>query len=145
MPAEAESEMDLERLSGLLLGIVALAAVAYFAKELIAIRVRRRIRIGDLAEAGKRALRAVAAHGDAKPANDRLMAGHGKVVAHSANAARPMRVRVAGELWSARSRPPAQAQLPVGTPIEVKGIEGSILIVEARILSSTDGGQVESL
>jgi len=125
--------MDLERLSGLLLGIVALATVAYLAKEIIAIRVRRQFRLSDLIDASRRVARAVAGHAgsEAKPVNDHLIGSPGKVIAHSDDEDRPMRVRVGIELWFARSNAPEHAQLPVGTPIIVTAVEGTILTVEA--------------
>jgi membrane protein implicated in regulation of membrane protease activity len=137
--------MNFERLSGLLLGIVALATVAYLAKEIIAMRMTRPLRVGDLAEACKRAARAVAAHAgaDAKPVNDHLIGEHGKVVAHAADEARPMRVRVGIERWAARSSTPDQGPIPIDAPIEVTAVEGSILIVEARILSSDNAEEGE--
>jgi membrane protein implicated in regulation of membrane protease activity len=126
-----QHRMNLEFLSGLLLGIAALAAVAYIAKETIAVRLRRRIRIDDLVQACRRLVRGFAVHGDAKPVNAQLIASLGKVVAHTADEARPMRVRVGLELWPARSHAPEPARLPVGTPIKVTGVAGPILIVES--------------
>ena len=143
--------MDLERLSGLLLGIVALATIGYLAKEIIAMRMARPLRMTDLTAAGKRATavgkraaRAVAAHAasDGKPVNDHLIAQRGKVVAHTADANRPLRVRVGLELWFARAKVPPSASAPetlaVGTPVEVIAVEGSTLIVEARAPSNTE-------
>lgn len=134
--------MDLERLSGLLLGIVALATIAYLAKEIVGMRIRRPVRISDLADFCRRAGRAVAAHtgNEAKPVNDHLIGSQGKVVAHTTDETRPMRVRVGLELWYARPHTPAQTPFAIGTPIEVTAVEGSILVVEARILSEERNG-----
>jgi hypothetical protein len=152
--------MSLNFLSGLLLVVVALGAVAYVVYELFGDRLRERWneregRNDETAGATPRAgtgaavglarslARLIEKHvgADAKPVNTHLVGAVGKVIAHSDNDERPMRVRLGIELWPARSAAAseAQARLPLGTAVEVRRVEGPVVLVTAREESPQGG------
>jgi len=119
--------MTLNFLSGLLLTTAVLAIAAYVIKEMVVDR------LGDVKNIRtyfsgilERYLRS-----EAKPVNDHLIGSIGKVVAHSDDSARPMKVRLGMELWPARLN--STGQLGVDTVVKVAAVDGPVLVVEARV------------
>jgi membrane protein implicated in regulation of membrane protease activity len=119
--------MSLDFLSGLLLTTVVLAMIAYIVKELAADRA------GDLKKAQRFLSDTLTKYvgNEAKPVNDHLIGSIGKVVAHSDVRARPMRVRLGLEFWSARTDRTEGRPLPVGASVKVTAVDGPILVVES--------------
>jgi len=119
--------MNLEFLSGLALTTVMLVAVAYVIKELVGDRV------GDLKNIrhylGEAFEKYVSR--EAKPVNSHLIDSIGRVMAHSGDSTRPMKVRLNLESWPARMNSTADSLAPVGTPVKVIEVDGPILVVEA--------------
>ena len=119
--------MDLDFLSGLLLALVAFAILGYLIVALMDtgdrdLNKRRHDLWGALTKM-------VAS--DAKPINDHLIGATGKVIAHSDDTARPMRVRINAELWPARSSSAHSNPPAVGVSIKVAAVDGPVLVVEA--------------
>ena len=101
----------MELFSGLLLTVVVLAILAYFARELIAEELGRRHR-----EIPWRFL--CRRRPDARQARNRGGQQGGE----------RLRVRIEGERWSAN--PAEGATLPAGTPVRVVAVNGLVLEVE---------------
>lgn len=119
--------MDLNFLSGLLLTAVALSILIFLIKETVGDRL-----------AGHRKVRPYLADlfarlpgREAKPVTDDLIGSIGEVIAHSGDSARPMRVRLGLELWSAQLDSTEETPLPVGTAVKVTAVDGLVLVVVA--------------
>lgn len=122
--------MVLDLLSGLLLTVVVIGAIAYVVREMLSDRAP------DLGKAKQGLADAVSkyAGGDAKPVNEHLIGSTGQVVALTGDADRPMSVRLGLELWPARLREAGASPLPVGASVRVASVEGPMVVVDA------DGG-----
>ena len=119
--------MSMDFLSGFLLTAVGLAVVIFLIKEAFGGRLSGR-------RGARRYLADVSARlsgAEAKPVNEHLIGLAGSVIAHSEDGARPMRVRLGAELWSARSDSTEKTRLPVGAPVEVVAVDGLVLVVRA--------------
>ena len=110
-----------------MLTTVALAVIAYLIKEIVGDRV------GDLKNARSILANSASRYvvSEAKPVNEHLVGSIGKVIAHSGDSGRPMRVRVGLELWPARLQSGEDEALPVDTPVEVVAVDGPVLVVGA--------------
>jgi membrane protein implicated in regulation of membrane protease activity len=120
--------MSLDFLSGLLLSLTALAVVGYIIIALVGGQGRDLTTFRhDVSDALKRVVAT-----DAKPINDHLIGAAGDVVAHSKDPARPMRVRVNFELWSARLASTQGDPPAIGTSVKVAAVDGQDLVVEVN-------------
>lgn len=119
--------MNLDFLSGLLLTAVTLAVLVFLIKEIVGVRVsdQKKTRQYSVGGLGKLLGR------EAKPVNDHLIGSIGKVIAHSSDSARPMRVRLGLELWPARLDSTDEARLPVDASAKVTAVDGPVLVVVA--------------
>lgn len=119
--------MTLDFLSGLLLTTATIAIVLFVIKEVV----------GDRRSGTKKSRQPLApaltrmSGSKAKPVNAHLIGSVGKVISHSGDSARPMRVRLGPELWPARLDSTEAAALPVGTAAEVVAVDGAVLVVVA--------------
>ena len=112
--------MSLDFLSGLLLALVAIFAIAYVVKEWFGLELPK--------------LSAERAPQDTDPTagvNAHLIGAIGRVV-EAAGETGEMRVKIGMERWRARLRAPAGAPPPVGTEIEVTAVDGLVLEVVER-------------
>jgi hypothetical protein len=134
--------MDLDFVSGLLLTAVVLAILGYLVYEIVPDGVGDPKRIRHyLADALSRHLAS-----EAKSANDHLIGSIAKVIAHSDDGARPMKVRLGLEFWPARSTLSEEGRLPVGASVKVVAVEGPIVVVEAArtAVRAPDPGAVDA-
>jgi hypothetical protein len=130
--------MNLNFLSGLLLIIVVIATVLFLIKELI----------GDSTVEHDKARNPLAralellSGGEAEPINEHLIGSIGKVISHSGDDARPMRVRLGPESWPARMHATEEDALPVGDAVEVVAIDGAVVVVKAsgELVEAPNGG-----
>ena len=119
--------MSLDFLSGLLLATVTLAIVVFVVKELL----------DDRDSASGKAKRVLGhsldrlAGGEAKPINAHMIGAIGKVISHSDDDDRPMRVGLGSESWPARLSTPDMDTLPVGEAVRVIEVDGAVLVVAA--------------
>lgn len=125
--------MTLDFLSGLLLAAVVAAIVYFVGKELL----------GD-ARPGNGSARQRLTHaldrlsgGEAKPVNEHLIGSVGKVVSHSADSTRPLRVRLGVESWAARLELNEDDPLPVGDAVKVVAVDGVVVIVRPEDRTAT--------
>ena len=125
--------MSLEFLSGLLLALAALAIVGYIVMTLVSSRATSERRGASTLREGL----AKYVGSEAKPVNAHLIGAIGKVVSHSGDSSRPMRIRIGGELWPARLEA-SEAELPVGSSVAITAIDGPIMVVEARYETADD-------
>lgn len=117
----------LELISGLLLTLVVVGGIVYVVREMLSDR-------GPEIEKARQGLADTLskyASNDAKPVNEHLIGTTGKVVSLTGDDARPMKVRLGPELWSARMRDAGDDPLPVGAEITVTAVEGAVVVVEA--------------
>ena len=119
--------MNLDFLSGLLLTTVTLAVLVFLIKEIVGVRVsdQKKTRRYSVDGLGKLLGR------EAKPVNDHLIGSIGKVIAHSSDSARPVKVRLGLELWPARLDSTDEVDLPVGAAVKVTAVDGPVLVVVA--------------
>ena len=119
--------MNLNFLSGLLLITVVIATVIFLIRELISDRSAEHEKVRNPLA---RALELLSGS-EAKPVNENLIGSVGKVISHSSDSARPMRVRLGPESWPARLRSTEQDTLPVGDAVEVVAVDGAVVVVKA--------------
>lgn len=122
-------------ISGLILTVVALGSVVYVVKELLSDRIDR------FEKTPRDLARKVTEHltSEAKPANDHLIGATGKVIGHSDASERPLRVRIGSEFWPAKPDDTvAASQLPIGATVEVREVDGSVVVVSASTLRPSD-------
>jgi len=119
--------MNLDFLSGLLLVTVTLAIVFFVTKEFFGDR-----------RSGDRKTQRYWAHAiewfsgsETKPVNEHLIGSVGKVISHSGDSARPMRVRLGLESWPARLGSTEEGRLPIGSAVKVLEVDGAVLVVVA--------------
>lgn len=120
--------MSLDFVSGLLLATVTLAALFFLIKEIVGERFPDHKKTQRyLADVSAKLFGA-----EAKPVNEHLIGSTGKVIAHSDDSGRPLRVRLGPELWAARLESTEGARLPVGTAVKVMAVDGAVLVVAAE-------------
>lgn len=119
--------MSLDFLSGLLLVTVVVATAIYVVKELTRDRAAERKRTRTPFASALELL----SGGDAEPVNENLVGLTGKVVSHSGDSARPMRVRLGPESWPARLQSTEEDALPIGDTVEVVAVDGAVVVVAA--------------
>jgi len=119
--------MNLEFFTGLALISFALAALAYIVAGLVGFRINDLTRVRHyFANAFQQV-----APSETKSVNAHLVGLIGKVIAHSADTARPMRVRLNLESWPARLNSTADSAFSVGAAVKVTKVDGPVLVVEA--------------
>ena len=119
--------MDLDFLSGLLLTLVTLAIVGYLIVAIVGSRDRdsKKLRHGVSVT-----LKKITAN-DSKPINDHLIGATGRVIGHSDDTARPIRVRINLELWPARLSSTQVTSPAIDASVTVIAVDGPVLVVEA--------------
>jgi membrane protein implicated in regulation of membrane protease activity len=119
--------MSLDLLSGLLLTLVAFAALVFLIKEVLGVRVSGHKKVKQHSSR----VSASFLGGEAKPVNEHLIGSIGKVIEHSGDSTRPMTVRLGLEVWPARTESTEEAPAPVGTAVKVTSVDGAVLVVVA--------------
>ena len=119
--------MNLDFLSGLLLTTVVVATVVYVIKELIGDRSVEQKKTRNVLTSALGLIQ----RGEAEPVNEHLVGSTGRVISHSSDRDRPMRVRLGRESWPARLQATDGEALPVGAAVEVVAVEGAVVAVIA--------------
>jgi len=125
--------MNLDFLSGILLITVVGATVIFVIRELR----------GDQATEPKKVRNSLASAlevlsgREAEPVNNNLIGSIGKVISHSSDTTRPMRVRLGPESWPARLHSAEENALPVGDAVEVVAVDGAVVVVVASSQART--------
>jgi membrane protein implicated in regulation of membrane protease activity len=130
--------MSLDFLSGLLLTTVVAATVVYVIKELIGGRSAEQKKTRNVLASAMELM----PRGEAEPVNEHLVGSIGKVISHSSDSDRPMRVRLGRESWPARLQATDGAALPVGAAVEVVAVDGAVVAVRASddVAGAPSGG-----
>lgn len=130
--------MNLDFLSGLLLITVLVTTAIFVIRELTSDRPTEHKKARNpLASA-----LGLLSGGEAAPVNEHLIGSIGKVISHSSDSTRPMRIRLGPESWPARLPSTEENALAVGDAVEVVAIDGAVVIVVARdeLAAAPNGG-----
>lgn len=119
--------MGWEFLSGLALVSFTLGVIVYIVKELVGTRSGDRTSVREHFRAAVEKYSST----ESSDVNDHLIGLTGKVISHSDDPERPMRVRISHEYWPARMGSTDDSTVSVGTPIRVTAVDGPILVIEA--------------
>ena len=120
--------MSLDFLSGLLLVAVVGATAIFVIKELTRDGATEHKKTRNRFTSALELLSGA----DAEPVNENMVGLIGKVISHSSDSARPMRVRLGPESWPARLDSIEEDALPVGETVEVIAVDGAVVVVVAK-------------